>query len=269
MNRAHGLKFPEILNIIHCLIFYKEEIAIWHGRSQSVVFNAFPQNWGYWYDFDWYSLNFSGFNEDGDRHRSRSLSPHESFSPRSRSRSPIIRTHSPRQTSHSPPSRKESPKENFDRQRDEEKPLDSYSASLRLASLETLTGKSLVSSLPPTFPFPPMPMDESTSVKVPSSPTPSLPEALANLQTTANQSYASLMGSPIQQLLSGGPAGLSGLPKPSDLIQQAQALQLLAHLQTMLMNPNASNSQSPSISSPLSNATNFQKVWFIHLSIRV
>lgn len=203
-----------------------------------------------------------GFNEDGDQQRSRSLSPHEqeSYSPRSRSRSPIIRNHSPRQTSHSPPSHKESPKENFDRQRDEEKPLDSYSASLRLASLETLTGKSLVSSLPPNFPFPPMSMHETTSMKVPTSPTPSLPEALANLQTTANQSYTSLMGSPLQQLLSGGPAGLTGLPKPSDLIQQAQALQLLAHLQTMLMNPNASNSQSPQISSPLSNATNFQKM---------
>eukprot|EP00092_Neocalanus_flemingeri_P040949 GFUD01044588.1.p1 GENE.GFUD01044588.1~~GFUD01044588.1.p1 ORF type:complete len:648 (+),score=113.07 GFUD01044588.1:584-2527(+) len=208
------------------------------------------------------SSGSNGFNEDGDQQRSRSLTPHEqeSYSPRSRSRSPIIRNHSPRHGSHSPPSHKESPKEIFDRQRDEEKPLDSYSASLRLASLETLTGKSLVSSLPPNFPFPPMSMPETTSMKVPTSPAPSLPEALANLQSTANQSYGGLLGSPLQQLLSGGPAGLSGLPKPADLIQQAQALQLLAHLQTMLMNPNTSNSQSPQISSPLSNATNFQKM---------
>jgi len=208
------------------------------------------------------SSGSNGFNEDGDQHRSRSLSPpeQECYSPRSRSRSPIIRNHSPRQRSHSPPSQKELSKEIFDRQRDEEKPLDSYSASLRLASLETLTGKSLVSSLPPNFPFPTMPLPETTSMKVPTSPTPSLPEALANLQSSANQSYGGLVGSPLQQLLSGGPAGLSGLPKPADLIQQAQALQLLAHLQTMLMNPNTSNSQSHPISSPLSNATNFQKM---------
>ena len=56
----HGLKFPEIWNIIHWLIFDKEEIAIWHGRSWTVVFNAFPQNWWYWYwyDFDWFSQYF-------------------------------------------------------------------------------------------------------------------------------------------------------------------------------------------------------------------
>ena len=131
-----------------------------------------------------------------------------------------------------------------------------------------MTGKSLVSSLPPSFPFPPLSANETTSMKVPTSPPPSLPEALASLQTTASQSYANLVGSPLQHLLSGGPGGLSGLPKPADLIQQAQALQLLAHLQTMLMNPNTSNSQSPPISSPLSNATNFQKVGFIHSSIR-
>ena len=46
---------------------------------------------------------------------------------------------------------------------------------------------------------------------------------------------------PLQHLLQqqgqgGQQPGLPGLPKPAELIQQAQALQLLAHLQTMLMN---------------------------------
>jgi hypothetical protein len=56
-----------------------------------------------------------------------------------------------------------------------------------------------------------------------------------------------LLGSPLGQLLggqantlahilsSGGSGGLGGLPRPADLIQQAQALQLLAHLQTVLL----------------------------------
>ena len=39
-----------------------------------------------------------------------------------------------------------------------------------------------------------------------------------------------------QQGQGGQQPGLPGLPKPAELIQQAQALQLLAHLQTMLMN---------------------------------
>lgn len=42
-----------------------------------------------------------------------------------------------------------------------------------------------------------------------------------------------LLGSPLVHLLSGQNGG--ALPRPADLIQQAQALQLLAHLQTVLL----------------------------------
>ena len=106
--------------------------------------------------------------------------------------------------------------------------MDSYSASLRLASLDTLcTPRSLAS--PPSLPFPP----SATSASVPTS-SPSLPEALASLQAQASLPPG-LMANPLQHLLTQGSAGLQGLPKPADLIQQAQALQLLAHLQTMLM----------------------------------
>merc|ERR1719342_1027573 len=164
--------------------------------------------------------------------------------------------------------KRESPKEEISDKEDEKNSEkmsatnDSYSASLRLASMESLTGKMTPSSQG-LFPFmPSLPTLPATSSPVPTTPPLNLQDALANLQKTASQNFSGMMGSPLQQLLAsqGAAGGLSGLPKPSDLIQQAQALQLLAHLQTMLMNPNASNSQSPSISSPLSNATNFQKM---------
>ena len=169
----------------------------------------------------------------------------------------------------------------MDEEKDSKSPLiDSYSASLRLASLETLTGKPPASLGLPGFPFlPTLPVSQpaTTSTKVPNdTPTLSLQDALANFQKTALQPpppSSLLPGSPLQQLLA-SQGGLSGLPKPADLIQQAQTLQLLAHLQTMLMNPgpassaNSSNGQpatASSISGPLNNATNFQKVGFIHI----
>ena len=153
----------------------------------------------------------------------------------------------------------------------EKSPIDSYSASLRLASLETLTGK------PPTsmglgFPF--MPLPPTTSTQVPTEPALSLQDALANFQKSASQNYSSLMNNPLQQLLASQgslPGGLGGLPKPADLIQQAQTLQLLAHLQTMLMNPaSPSTSDASSIAGPMNNAANFQKVGcFIHIDEEV
>ena len=57
-------------------------------------------------------------------------------------------------------------------------------------------------------------------------------------------------GSPFSQLFAMAAAGnntgttAAALPKPADLIQQAQALQLLAHLQTVLLSPAANNSSS-------------------------
>ena len=146
---------------------------------------------------------------------------------------------------------------------------DSYSASLRLASLETLTGKqggpgpaASLAGLP--FPFSPLPLPaQPTSAKVPSDPAPpaSLQEALANLQKTAAAGAAPpVPGFPLGQLLAG-----PGLPKPADLIQQAQTLQLLAHLQTMLMNPAPATSAPSPAQQQLNNAANFQKVGFIHI----
>ena len=108
--------------------------------------------------------------------------------------------------------------------------MDSYSASLRLASLDTLCTPRLPTSTPASLTFP-----TTTSASVPSS-NPSLAEALTSLQAQASLPPG-VMANPLQHLLSQGGAGLQGLPKPADLIQQAQALQLLAHLQTMLMSP--------------------------------
>ena len=55
-----------------------------------------------------------------------------------------------------------------------------------------------------------------------------------------------------------------GLPKPAELIQQAQALQLLAHLQTMLMTPTS----SPATPQPRDSQHHFQKVTNALLSFR-
>ena len=72
----------------------------------------------------------------------------EPRSPRHRSRSPIDRARSPEQGRESPKQEKiEADKE----------ALDSYSASLRLASLEHLTGKAPVSMAGLGFPFGPAP----------------------------------------------------------------------------------------------------------------
>ena len=195
----------------------------------------------------------------------------EPRSPRHRSRSPIDRARSPEQGRESPKQEKiEADKE----------ALDSYSASLRLASLEHLTGKAPVSMAGLGFPFGPAPglpapAASTSASKVPTDAAPSLQDALLNLQKTASASSfpgppANLLASPLASLLaSQGAAGLSGLPKPADLIQQAQTLQLLAHLQTMLMSPQgqpgAPSTGLPSLPGPLNNAANFQKVCFIHI----
>jgi len=206
-----------------------------------------------------FSSNSNG--QTGEEHVDR----RSSVSPRHRSRSPIHRDHSPEQIM-----KRESPKEEISDKEDEKNSEkmsaanDSYSASLRLASMESLTGKMTPSSQG-LFPFmPSLPTLPATSSPVPTTPPLNLQDALANLQKTASQNFSGMMGSPLQQLLAsqGAAGGLSGLPKPSDLIQQAQTLQLLAHLQTMLMSPSASSSQAtaPSVSGPLNNATNFQKM---------
>ena len=226
-----------------------------------------PGRGGRWEVFDGPDdddLEISGMREDAR-------------SPRERSRSPITREKSPN-------TRRESPKEllsKAEEEKDRKSPFDSYSASLRLASLETLTGKGEKGpGLPITFPFPglgtaPQLSSDSTSAKVPTDvSTLPLPDALANLQKTASQasqnygvlgslgSLASLatpgsISSPFHQLLAGqGAMSVPGLPKPAELIQQAQALQLLAHLQTMLMTPTS----SPAPVQPRDNQTNFQKV---------
>ena len=109
---------------------------------------------------------------------------------------------------------------------------------MRLASLDTLctprtpppSSTSLNHHFQPT---------SSTSVSVPTS-EPSLTEALTNFQAQAALPASMVTASPLHQLFSqqqqgGQQPGLPGLPKPAELIQQAQALQLLAHLQTMLM----------------------------------
>ena len=188
-------------------------------------------------------------------------------SPRARSRSPLTRERSPTTARES----------NREEEKDSKSPYDSYSASLRLASLETLTGKGKGPGLPLNFPFPglgvspvlPAASSDSTSAsaKVPTEVAAlPLPDALANLQKTASQSYGVLgslgsMGSPLHQLLAGQSAmSVPGLPKPAELIQQAQALQLLAHLQTMLMAPGSPNTPTSLPGQNINNQTNFQKV---------
>ena len=193
---------------------------------------------------------------------------------RSRSRSPLARTRTPdteaKEAAAAAMKSEESAAEAV--------AADSYSASLRLASLETLTGKqggpgpaASLAGLP--FPFSPLPLPaQPTSAKVPSDPAPAPPtlqEALANLQKTAAAGAAppvpgfpgaAVPGFPLGQLLAG-----PGLPKPADLIQQAQTLQLLAHLQTMLMNPAPATSAPSPAQQQINNAANFQKVGFIHI----
>jgi hypothetical protein len=139
---------------------------------------------------------------------------------------------------------------------------DSYSASLRLASLESLTGRAAQFLGRPPAASPPSPhrdaadyAGEAGRFSHASMPTSSSTAATSGIKVpTSNDSSAmalanfGLLGLPLGHLLGGGPAGPSlahllggqagssgGLPRPADLIQQAQALQLLAHLQTVLM----------------------------------
>ena len=156
---------------------------------------------------------------------------------------------------------------------------DSYSASLRVASLETLTGKTEGSGAGHSSlgrrhweNKHENPQDWSNSRSAaaaltadqhnaaaaawrearetgePRSSSPAsnaplpLPGLLASLAAGGGKNGS---GSPdLSQLLAGGQ--LSQLPKPADLIQQAQALQLLAHLQTVLIN---SGQQPPQLGS--------------------
>lgn len=148
---------------------------------------------------------------------------------------------------------------------------DTYSASLRLASMESLTGKR------PRWPEHQRENQEqeiwrqnlrekenaresfhekenmsvhATSPKVPTS-----------LQDFSNPLHLlGLPGSPFSQLLAGGGANLAGLPKPADLIQQAQALQLLPHLQTVLLNPGGGTQNQTNINALFNNAADVQKV---------
>ena len=81
--------------------------------------------------------------------------------------------------------------------------------------------------------------------------------SLGSLGSLASLGSPGSISSPFHQLLAGqGGMSVPGLPKPAELIQQAQALQLLAHLQTMLMTPTS----SPASVQPRDNQTNFQKV---------
>ena len=112
---------------------------------------------------------------------------------------------------------------------------DIYSASLRLASLETLTGKQ--GGTWPQHSDHAMALD-ARKERLPVETPPSVPISLPDSAMSNPLNMLSMPGSPFSQLLgAGGVAGLSGLPKPSDLLQHAQALQLLAHLQTMLLSP--------------------------------
>ena len=135
---------------------------------------------------------------------------------------------------------------------------DSYSASLRLASLETLTGKtgSWVDQTGQWRENEKMRESEKFYAKMSSSSTSTtVPSSTAEGGPNPLHLLAGLPGSPFSHLLNGG--GVSGLPKPADLIQQAQALQLLAHLQTVLLNPASSPS---SLNQFINNRTDIQKV---------
>ena len=196
------------------------------------------------------NLLLSGSNDEAGR-QSRSATP---SSNRSRSRSPILgasRSPLPLLQNQSSPERR-SPLSNPDQKdvKEEASGLESYSASLRLASLDTLcTPRS-----PPTNSNHHYQPSSSTSASVPTS-EPSLSEALTNFQAQAALPPSMVTASPLHHLLSqqqqqqqgGQQPGLPGLPKPAELIQQAQALQLLAHLQTMLMS--GKEEQKPSLPS--------------------
>jgi len=207
---------------------------------------------------------------DSPDHLPRGEIQHEGREDRSRSRSPVERPNYPpspdeHQSAGEEESERRSPSgqdaRSEDAARDDIRPAEAYSASLRLASLETLTGKTPGS---PSLPLMILPATSPTSAKTPGEqslsstlPVPSQP-FLTSLQSS--QAFLNNMNSPLQQFLSGGSPGgvIPGLPKPADLIQQAQTLQLLAHLQTMLMNPN----QSPPVptSNQFPNAANLQKM---------
>ena len=115
---------------------------------------------------------------------------------------------------------------------------DVYSASLRLASLETLTGGKHGMRHHPSEA---VAHHEPASNGLPAEAQPKVPISLpADVTNNPLSSMLTMPGSPFAQLLNNGGAavsGLTGLPKPSDLLQHAQALQLLAHLQTMLLSP--------------------------------
>jgi len=191
----------------------------------------------------------NGSNDEAGR-QSRSATP---SSNRSRSRSPILgasRSPLPLLQNQSSPERR-SPLSNPDQKdgKEEASGLESYSASLRLASLDTLCTPR---SPPPNSNHHYQP-SSSTSASVPTS-EPSLSEALTNFQAQAALPPSMVTASPLHHLLSqqqqqqgGQQPGLPGLPKPAELIQQAQALQLLAHLQTMLMS--GKEEQKPSLPS--------------------
>ena len=195
------------------------------------------------------NLLLSGSNDEAGR-RSRSPTP---SSNRSRSRSPILgASRSPLLQNQSSPDRR-SPLSNPDQKdaKEEAAGLESYSASLRLASLDTLCTPRTPPPNSATLNHHYQP-SSSTSASVPTS-EPSLSEALTNFQAQAALPASMVTASPLHHLLSqqqqqgGQQPGLPGLPKPAELIQQAQALQLLAHLQTMLMS--GKEEQKPSLPS--------------------
>ena len=134
-----------------------------------------------------------------------------------------------------------------------------YSASLKLASLDSLTENR--HPLSPSSRFNPAPLSpsslpsslESSGNHHPAISSHSLitsaansPSSAASAAIAANPALsllASMPGSPLSAMLAAG-----NLPKPSDLIQQAQALQLLAHLQTVLLNPQGAPAANTAVS---------------------
>merc|ERR1712142_1330950 len=149
-------------------------------------------------DFSPRSRHFSS-NSNGQQGEDH-LDRRTSVSPRHRSRSPIHREHSPDQII-----KRESPKEEEISDKEDEKSSgkmsaanDSYSASLRLASMESLTGRMTPSSQG-LFPFMPsltsLPtLTPTSSPAVPTTPPLNLQDALANLQKTASQNFSGMMG---------------------------------------------------------------------------